>query len=52
MLRVSKHESMKEYPFYMDVEFPLKITSKTIRTLLKDNGAKGKLDEAWRAMYT
>ena len=52
MLRVSKHESMKEYPFYMDVEFPLKITSKTIRTLLKDNGSKAKLDEAWRAMYT
>jgi len=52
MLRVSKHESMKEYPFYMDVEFPLKITSKTIRTLLKDNGSKGKLDEAWKTMYT
>jgi len=51
MLRVSKHESMKEYPFYMDVKFPLKITPQIIKTLLKDN-SKVKLDETWRAMYT
>jgi ATP-dependent Lon protease len=51
MLRVSKHESMKEYPFYMDVKFPLKITSQTIKLLLKDN-AKQKQDETWKMMYT
>lgn len=51
MLRVAKHESMKEYPFYMDVTFPLKITPQIIKTLLKDN-SKVKLDETWRAMYT
>jgi ATP-dependent Lon protease len=51
MLRVSKHESMKEYPFYMDVSFPLKLTPQMVKTLLKDN-AKKKEDETWRMMYT
>jgi len=51
MLRVSKHESMKAYPFYMDVSFPLNITPLTIKTLLKDDGKK-KQDETWRMMYT
>lgn len=51
MLRVSKHESMKDYPFYMDISFPLKITSQTIKLLLKDN-AKQKQDETWKMMYT
>ena len=51
MLRISKHESMKEYPFYMDVSFPLRITPKVIQTLLKDT-AKVKQDDTWRMMYT
>lgn len=51
MLRVSDHESMKEYPFYMDVKFPLQITPKVIQTLLKDT-AKIKQDETWKMMYT
>ena len=51
MLRVSKHESMKEYPFYMDIEFPLQITPKVIQTLLKDS-ATIKQDETWKMMYT
>jgi ATP-dependent Lon protease len=51
MLRVSKHESMKEYPFYMDVSFPLKMTPQMVKTLLKDN-TKKKEDETWRMMYT
>jgi ATP-dependent Lon protease len=51
MLRVSQHESMKEYSFYMDVQFPLQITKKVIQTLLKEN-AKVKQDETWRMMYT
>jgi ATP-dependent Lon protease len=51
MLRVSNDESMKEYPFYMDVKFPLQITPKVIQTLLKDT-AKIKQDETWKHMYT
>jgi ATP-dependent Lon protease len=51
MLRISKHESMKEYPFYMDVSFPLRITPKVIQTLLKDTD-KVKQDDTWRMMYT
>jgi ATP-dependent Lon protease len=51
MLRVSKHESMKDYPFFMDVEFPLQITPKVIQTLLKDSTTI-KQDETWKMMYT
>jgi ATP-dependent Lon protease len=51
MLRVSKHESMKEYPFYMDISFPLKLTPQMVKTLLTDNGKK-KEDDTWRMMYT
>jgi ATP-dependent Lon protease len=51
MLRVSNDESMKEYPFYMDIKFPLQITPKVIQTLLKDT-AKIKQDETWKYMYT
>lgn len=51
MLRVSKHESMKDYPFYMDISFPLKLTPQMVKTLLKDNGKK-KIEETWRSMYT
>jgi hypothetical protein len=51
MLRVSQHESMKEYPFYMEVAFPLQLTKKVIQVLMKD-GAKIKQDETWRTMYT
>ena len=50
MLRVSKHESMKDYPFYMDVNFPLKLTPQMVKILLKDN-MKTKQDESWRMMY-
>jgi ATP-dependent Lon protease len=51
MLRVSNHESMKEYPFYMDVKFPLKITPKVIQTMLKDT-SKNKQEDIWKMMYT
>lgn len=50
MLRVSKHASMKEYPFYMDIDFPLKLTPQMVKILLKDN-VKVKQDETWRMMY-
>ena len=48
MLRISKHESMKEYEFYMDVKFPLKLTPLIIEKLLDK---KTKESEAWRSMY-
>ena len=51
MLRVSKHESMKDYPFYMDIEFPFQITPKVIQTLMKDS-LTIKQDETWKMMYT
>lgn len=51
MLRLSQHESMKDYPFYLDVKFPLSITKKVIDTLMKD-AQKIKQDEAWRSMFT
>ena len=48
MLRISKHESMKDYEFYMDVKFPLKLTPLIIEKLLNK---KVKEPEAWRSMY-
>jgi hypothetical protein len=51
MLRVSRHESMKEYPFFMDVKLPLTITPKIVNVLMKDL-TKTKQDEVWRGMYT
>jgi ATP-dependent Lon protease len=51
MLRVSRHESMKEYPFYMDFQLPLTITPQIVKVLMKDL-TKIKQDETWRHMYT
>lgn len=50
MLRVSDEESMKEYPFYMNVSFPLKIDEKVVKTLLCDLNVKE--PETWIHMYT
>jgi ATP-dependent Lon protease len=50
MLRISNDESMKEYTFYMDVQFPLTVDEKVIRTLLCDFTKKD--IEAWVHMYT
>lgn len=49
MLRVSSDESMKEYSFYMDVSFPLKIDEKVVKTLLGDLNPKE--PESWIHMY-
>ena len=51
MLRLSSDGSMKEYPFYMDIKFPLTITPKTVRTLLKGT-EKPKPDQSYLGMYT
>lgn len=50
MLRVSYDESMKAYPFYMDVQFPLVIDEKVIKILLDDLNPKE--PETWVHMYS
>jgi ATP-dependent Lon protease len=50
MLRVADSETMKDYNFFMEVSFPLKIDEKVIRTLLVDFNKKEA--ETWRSMYT
>lgn len=50
MLRISKHDSMKEYEFYIDVKFPLNLTPIIIQKLLTEK--KTKESESWRTMYT
>ena len=49
MLRVAKHESMKEYKFYMDVEFPLVISESIVKILLTD--FEKKEPEVWKTLY-
>ena len=50
MLRVSCDESMKEYSFYMQVDFPLVVDKKIITTLLGDLTSKE--DDSWIHMYS
>jgi len=49
MLRVAKHESMKDYKFYMDVVFPLTICDDVVKVLLTD--FEKKEPETWRSLY-
>jgi ATP-dependent Lon protease len=49
MLRVAKHESMKDYKFYMDIQFPLTITESVVNTILVDSSKKE--PEPWRSLY-
>ena len=50
MLRVAKHESMKDYKFYMDIELPLTITEDIVKHVLIDHVKKD--PETWRSMYS
>ena len=50
MLRVSYDETMKEYPFYMDLQFPLTINEKVLKILLGDLNPKE--PESWVHMYS
>jgi ATP-dependent Lon protease len=50
MLRVADSETMKDYNFFMEVSFPLKIDEQVIRTLLVDTNKKEL--ETWKSMYT
>lgn len=49
MLRVAKHESMRDYKFYLDVELPFTITEEIVKKLLCDYNKKE--PETWRSLY-
>jgi ATP-dependent Lon protease len=49
MLRIVKDDSMKEYKFYMELQFPLVVTEKVTKNLLVDFNQKEV--ESWRTMY-
>jgi len=49
MLRIADAETMKDYKFYIDVSFPLRLDETIIRKLLSD--VQQKESESWRAMY-
>jgi ATP-dependent Lon protease len=49
MLRIANDSSMKDYKFYMDLQFPLVITEDVVKTLLGDFSKKE--PESWRSLY-
>jgi len=49
MLRIANEETMKDYKFYLQVEFPLELNIQHIKKLLFDYAQKE--PELWRAMY-
>jgi ATP-dependent Lon protease len=49
MLRIADEETMKDYKFYIKVEFPLKLNETIIKTLLAETV---KEPESWRSMYS
>ena len=49
MLRIADEETMKDYSFYVQVNFPLNLTETLIRKLLYD--IKPKESESWKSMY-
>jgi ATP-dependent Lon protease len=49
MLRIADESVMKDYKFYVDVTFPLLLTTDLAKTLLYDTVAKE--PELWRSMY-
>jgi ATP-dependent Lon protease len=49
MLRIANDETMKDYKFYLQLEFPLELNTTHIKKLLFDYGQKE--PELWRAMY-
>jgi len=50
ILRVTADECMKEYEFYMETKFPMRITRQVAETLLTNYSKKE--DESWKSMYT
>ena len=50
MLRIANHDSMKDYKFYMELNFPLTMTEEIVKKLLCDLGKKEV--EEWHHLYT
>ena len=50
MLRIADEDTMKDYKFYIKVDFPLQLNEKIIKTLMTEIGTKE--PESWRTMYT
>ena len=49
MIRIADEETMKEYKFYTNLVFPLRLDEAMIKKLLTDSQAKE--DESWKSMY-
>lgn len=49
MLRIADEETMKDYKFYIKLEFPLKLNEEIIKKLLAETV---KEPESWRSMYS
>jgi len=49
MLRIADEETMKDYKFYTEVSFPIKLNETIIRKLLVDIAVKEA--ETWKSMY-
>lgn len=49
MLRVAKDDSMKDYKFYMDVQFPFTITEEVVKKVLSDVDKKE--PDWWKNLY-
>ena len=49
MLRITKHESMRDYKFYMDIDLPLTVTETVVKKILCDYTKKE--TETWRSLY-
>lgn len=50
MLRIADEETMKEYKFFLKVEFPLTLNETVLKKLLDEHEKKE--PEPWRSMYT
>lgn len=50
MLRISNHESMKDYGFFMEITNPVVIDETVVKKLLFDYTKKE--SESWKSMYT
>jgi ATP-dependent Lon protease len=49
MLRIADEETMKDYKFYIKLEFPLRLNEEIIKKLLAETV---KEPESWRSMYS
>jgi ATP-dependent Lon protease len=50
MLRIADESIMKDYKFYIDVQFPMSLTEQSVRTLLAETNVR--VQESWESMYT